>query len=135
MIIHVTWLRHFPGKSCVRAANCSTACIVRMLMLLSHVLYRSRLCITLLMVYVRTGVIHEPSLIADGNIVMGVVDFVFSFLGRSFALLSPSHCINSSQCSPDPPLHSTSLKLLHNNCKFYSTRIRLFPLTQKQTDC
>lgn len=56
----------------------------------------SCLCITQLMVYVRTGVTHEPLLTADGNAVTGVVDFVFGFLGRSFALLSPSHCINSS---------------------------------------
>lgn len=63
----------------------------------------SRLCITLLTVYVRTGVTREPSLIADGNVVTGVIDFVFSFLERSFALLSPSHCIHSSRCSPDPP--------------------------------
>jgi len=60
------------------------------------------LCIMLLTVYARTGVTHELVLIADGNAVTGVVDFVSNFLGRSSALLSPSRYINSSQCSPDP---------------------------------
>lgn len=72
-----------------------------------HALQVPYLCITLLMVYARTGVTYEPSLTADGNAVVGVVDFVFGFLGRSFALLSPSHHINSTQHYPDfhpPPL-------------------------------
>lgn len=37
----------------------------------------SHLCITLLMVYERTGFTREPSLIADGSTVKGVVDFGF----------------------------------------------------------
>lgn len=37
----------------------------------------SHLCITVLMVYGRTGLICEPSLIADGSTVKGVVDFGF----------------------------------------------------------
>lgn len=41
LIVHVIWPRHFTGKSCVRAANSSSACFVRMWMPLNHVLYRS----------------------------------------------------------------------------------------------
>lgn len=51
----------------------------------SSALQVSRLCITLLTVYVRTGVTREPSLIADGNVTTGVVYFVL-FSGEKFCL-------------------------------------------------
>lgn len=92
----------------------------------------SRLCIAPLLVYVRTGVTRELSLIADGHTVWEWWVLFSAFWGKSLlsCLLSPSHHINSS-----PPLHPALLKSLHNNCKFYNAQISLFPLTQKQTDC
>lgn len=95
----------------------------------------SYLCIALLMVRMRTEVTHEPSLIADGNIVTGVKVLFSAFWGEAL----PCFHLHTTSIHPNalhiPLLHSASLKLLHNNCKFYSAQIRLFPLTQKQTDC
>lgn len=49
------------------------------------------------MVFVKTWVTRELSLIADGSIVIGVVDLIFFFLGRRLALLlHPRHILDSS---------------------------------------
>lgn len=134
LIAHVIWPRHFTGKVCQSSKLQLSLLCEDVDAFKPCALQVSPLCITLLVVYGRTGFICEPSLIADGSTVTGVV--YFGFWGEALPCfhLHTTSIYPNVLLIPAPP-HPTALKLLHNNCKFYSAQIRLFPLTQKQTDC